>query len=86
MSKAYFQFVAEEIYELKKHYISGYPSLQAACKDGYIYGVPDSPLKKDIDKLSSESHSEKISTINLGQSNLGLNEKATEVNLNFSFK
>ena len=78
--------MAEEIHELNKHYISGYSSLQAACKDGYIYGVSDSPLKKDIDKLSSESHSEKISTINLDQSNLGLNEKATEVNLNYSLK
>jgi hypothetical protein len=41
-------------------YITLYPSLQAACKDGYIYGVTDSSLQKDIDKLTTESHSVNI--------------------------
>lgn len=74
----------ETTHELNKHYVSGYPSLQAACKDGYIYGVVDSPLQKDIDEFSAESNSVKISTICLGQSDSGLQEKATEVNLDCS--
>jgi len=61
------------------YYISGYPSLHAACKDGYIYGVTDSPVQKNIDKLSTESHSSEILTKNPEQIVSELKEKTTEV-------
>lgn len=53
--------------------------MQAACKDGYIYGVADSLVQENTDKLSAESHSSEVSTINSEQIVSGLKEKTTEV-------
>ena len=59
---------------------SGYDSLQAACKDGYIYGVSDSLNQKYVGN-SAENHSDvNISTLNSSQTDSEFKNKATEVN------